>query len=199
MHVIFDTVYARACMGAGLAVLSGVRGFLPIGFLALYSRLEFASAPALDGTHFSFLLSIWAVVALLALAMVELLLDKFFPRSPLFARIMQPLRIALGGLVLAAAVAPGGWVASLVGGAFGLLIAGLTDRALRQTRPGMNSDTTALVLISLYEDIAVLVGTLLFVLVPLIGALLACLLLLFFYRVERRRKRKHKGLRILRG
>jgi hypothetical protein len=43
------------------------------------------------------------------------------------------------------------------------------------------------------------VGTLLFVLVPLIGALLACFLALFFYRVERRRRRKHKGLRILRG
>jgi hypothetical protein len=63
----------------------------------------------------------------------------------------------------------------------------------------MTSDTTAVVLVSIYEDVAVLVGTLLFVLVPLIGALLACLLALFVYRVEKRRKRKHKGLRILKG
>jgi len=28
-------------MGAGLAVLSGLRAFIPVGFLALYSRLEF--------------------------------------------------------------------------------------------------------------------------------------------------------------
>ena len=63
----------------------------------------------------------------------------------------------------------------------------------------MTTDTTAVVLVSIYEDIAVLVGTLLFVLVPLIGALLACLLVLFFYRVQRRRKRKHRGLRILKG
>jgi phosphate/sulfate permease len=96
-------------------------------------------------------------------------------------------------------VAPGGWIASLVGAVLGLVIAGLTDRARRQTRLGMTSDTTAVVLVSIYEDIAVLIGTLLFVLVPLIGALLAFLLLLFFYRVERRSRRKHKGLRILRG
>lgn len=199
MHVIFDSVYARACMGAGLAVLSGIRGFLPIGFLALYSRLQFASAPTLEGTSFEFLISLWAVIALLVLAFAELLLDKFFPSSRLFARIMQPIRILLGGLVFAAAVSPGGWIASVVGGILGLVIAALTDRALQQTRLGTTSDKTALVLLSVYEDIAVLVGTLLFVLVPLIGALLAFLLLLFFYRVERRRRRKHKGLRILRG
>jgi uncharacterized membrane protein len=186
-------------MGAGLAVLSGVRGFLPVAFLALYSRLEFASAPVLKGTAFAFLEKTWAVVLLLVLAVAELLLDKFFPKNALFARIMQPIRIALGGLVFAVAVSPGGWVASVVGGVLGLVIAGLTDRSRRQTRSGMTSNQTAVVLVSIYEDIAVLVGTLLFVLVPLIGALVACFLVLFFYRVERRRRRKHKGLRILKG
>jgi uncharacterized membrane protein len=186
-------------MGAGLAVLSGVRGFLPIAFLVLYSRLEFASAPVLEGTTFAFLGDTWVVALLLALGVVELALDKIFPTNALFARIMQPMRIVLGGLVFAVAVSPGGWIASVVGGVLGLVIAGLTDRVRRQTRSGMTSDTTAVILVSIYEDIAVLVGTLLFVLVPLIGALLACFLALFFYRVERRRRRKHKGLRILRG
>jgi uncharacterized membrane protein len=199
VHVIFESVYARACMGAGLAVLSGVRGFLPIAFLALYSRLEFASAPVLEGTAFAFLGHTWIVALLLGLGVIELALDKIFPNNALFARIMQPLRIILGGMVFAAAVSPGGWIASGVGGVLGLVIAGLTDRVRRQTRSGMTSNTTAVVLVSVYEDIAVLVGTLLFVLVPLIGALLACLLALFFYRVERRRRRKHKGLRILKG
>jgi hypothetical protein len=52
---------------------------------------------------------------------------------------------------------------------------------------------------SIYEDVAVLIGTLLFVLVPLIGALVALFLFLLVYRVQQRGKRKHKGLRILRG
>jgi uncharacterized membrane protein len=186
-------------MGAGLAVLSGVRGFLPIAFLALYSRLEFASAPVLGGTAFGFLESLWAVIPLLVLGVAELLLDKFFPNNTVFARIMQPIRILLGGLVFAVAVAPGGWIASVVGGALGLVIAGLTDRVRRQTRAGMTTNTAAVVFVSIYEDIAVLVGTLLFVLVPLVGALVACLMVLLIYRVERRLRRKHKGLRILKG
>jgi uncharacterized membrane protein len=186
-------------MGAGLAVLSGVRGFLPIAFLALYSRLEFASAPVLGGTAFGFLESMWAVIPLLVLGIAELLLDKFFSKNTIFAHIMQPIKIVLGGLVFAVAVAPGGWIASVVGGVLGLVIAGLTDRVRRQTRAGMTSNTTAVVLVSIYEDIAVLVGTLLFVLVPLIGALFACLVVLLIYRVERRLRRKHKGLRILKG
>ena len=165
-------------MGAGLAVLSGVRGFLPVAFLALYSRLEFASAPILEGTAFAFLGHTWIVAVLLSLGVIELSLDKIFPNNVLFARVMQPLRIVLGGLVFAVAVAPGGWIASAVGGVLGLAIAGLTDRVRRQTRSGMTSNTTAVVFVSIYEDIAVLVGTLLFVLVPLIGAFLACLLAL---------------------
>jgi uncharacterized membrane protein len=186
-------------MGAGLAVLSGVRGFLPIAFLALYSRLEFASAPVLAGTAFGFLESLYAVIPLLALGIAELVLDKFFPKNRVFAHIVQPIRIIMGGLVFAAAIAPGGWIASVVGGVLGLIIAGLTDRVRRQTRAGMTNHSTALVFLSVYEDIAVLVGTLLFVLLPLIGALLACLMVLLVYRVERRLRRKHKGLRILKG
>ena len=199
MRVIFDSIYARACMGAGLAVLSGVRAFLPIAFLALYSRLEFASAPVLGGTPFEFLEELWSISLLFGLAIVELALDKILVNSKLLARIMQPIRSLLGGTVFAAAISPEGWIASVVAGILGVVIAGLTDHVRRQTRAGMTTDPTAVVLVSIYEDIAVLVGTLLFVLVPLIGALLACLLALFFYRAQRRRKRKHKGLRILKG
>ena len=57
----------------------------------------------------------------------------------------------------------------------------------------------AVVLLSLDADFIVLIGTLVFVLVPLIGALLALFLFLFAYRLRQRQRRKHKGLRILRG
>jgi uncharacterized membrane protein len=199
VHVIFDSIYGRACMGVGLAVLSGVRGFLPVAFLALYSRLEFASAPVFKDTVFAFLDKIWVIVLLLVLAMVELAADKIFSHKPVLAQIMRPVKITLGGMVFAAAMAPEGWIASLVAGVLGMVIAGLTDHVRRQTRAGMTDNKTAVVLVSFYEDFAVLAGTLLFVLVPLVGALLACLMVLFFYRVQRRRKRKHKGLRILKG
>jgi uncharacterized membrane protein len=199
MDVVFSSIYARACMGAGLAVLSGIRAFLPVAFLALYSRLEFASAPILDGTPFAFLEKTWVISLLFALAVIEVAVDKVPSLYPTRDQIMQPIKIVLGGLVFAAAMAPDGWIAMLVCGILGLVIAYLADRVRRSTRSYESSDTGPLVLMSVYEDVAVLVGTLLFVLVPLIGALVALFLFLLVYRVQQRGKRKHKGLRILKG
>jgi uncharacterized membrane protein len=199
MDVIFNSIYARACMGAGLAVLTGVRAFLPVAFLALYSRLEFASAPVFSGTVLAFLDKTWVIAVLLSLAVIELALDKIFVVSTTRDHIMRPIRIVLGGMVFAAAMAVEGWIAMTVAGVLGLVIAGLADHVRRQIRAGMSTDHTALVLISIYEDVAVLIGTLLFVLLPLVGALLALFLVLLVYRVRLRSKRKHKGLRILRG
>ncbi len=199
MDVVFSSIYARACMGAGLAVLSGIRAFLPVAFLALYSRLEFASAPVLDGTPFAFLEKTWVISLLFALAVIELAVDKVPSLYPTRDQVMQPIKIVLGGLVFAAATAPDGWIAMLVCGILGLVIAYLADRVRRSTRSYESSDTGPLVLMSIYEDVAVLIGTLLFVLVPLIGALVALFLFLLVYRVQQRGKRKHKGLRILKG
>ncbi len=202
MDIVFNSIYARACMGAGLSVLTGLRAFLPVGFLALYSRLEFQSAPILDDTWFRFLEKTWVIALLLALAVIELALDKLFLFSKTRDHIMRPVKIVLGGLVFAAAMAPDGWIAMAVSGFLGMVISGLADHVRRSTRSAPatgNTDKTPFVLISIYEDIAVLVGTLLFVLVPLIGVLLAATLVLLTYRVRLMRKRKHKGLRILKG
>jgi uncharacterized membrane protein len=197
LDVIFNSIYARACMGAGLAVLSGIRAFIPVAFLALYSRLEFRSAPILEGTWFAFLEKTWVIALLLALAVVELAADKIFLFSSLKNQIMQPIRIVLGGMVFAAVMAPDGWIAMTACGVLGLVIAGLSDHVMRSTRPAQSKDTAPLILVSVYADLLVLIGTLLFVLLPLIGALLAFFLVLLVYRVQVTGKRKHKGLRIL--
>ncbi len=189
-------------MGAGLAVLSGLRAFIPVGFLALYSRLEFRSAPVLSGTAFAFLQKTWVIILLLVLAVVELLVDKVLVVSRTRDQIMRPIKIFLGGVVFAAVMAPDGWIAMAVSGVLGLVIAGLGDHVRRSMRPSTapaRGDRAPIVLVSVYEDLVVLIGTLLFVLVPLIGALVACFLALLVYRLQLKRRRKHKGLRILRG
>ncbi len=199
MDVVFNSIYARACMGAGLAVLTGLRAFLPIAFLGLYSRLEFASAPVLDGTWFAFLEETWVLAILFALAIIELAVDKMPALTATADQIMQPIKIVFGGVVFAAAMASEHWVAIVVCALAGLAIAGLADNAIRTMRPNADGDSGPVVLLSLYVDFIVLIGTLIFVLVPLIGALLALFLFLFAYRLRQRQKRKHKGLRILRG
>ncbi len=199
MDSVFKSIYSRACMGAGLAALSGVRAFLPVAFLALYSRLEFASAPILDGTPFEFLQQTWVIGLLFALALVELITDKMPPLASTHRQIMRPIKIVFGGLVFAAVMAPDGWIAMTVCGILGLAIAGLAEHGIHSMRPESEIDTTPFVLLSVYADLLVLIGTLLFVLVPLIGALFACFMFLFVYRLQQRRNRKHKGLRILKG
>jgi uncharacterized membrane protein len=202
-NVVFKSIYARVCMGAGLAALSGVRAFLPVAFLALYSRVEFFSAPILDGTPFAFLEKTWVLALLFALAIVELATDKIPAIASLNRQIMRPIRIALGGLVFAAAMAPDGWIAMTICAVVGLAIAGLAEHAAHSmrpgTQPGAQMEAAPFVLLSIYADVLVLVGTLLFVLVPLVGALFACLVFLFVFRLRQRRNRKHKGLRILKG
>jgi uncharacterized membrane protein len=198
MDVIFNSIYARACMGAGLAALTGVRAFLPIAFLALYSRLEFASASVLDDTWFSWLQSNWVIILLFALAVVEISTDKLPALGATHRQIMRPIKIILGGLVFATAMAPDGWIAMTVSGVLGLVIAGLAEHAAHSLRPVAQLEPAPYVLLSVYADLLVLIGTLLFVLVPLIGALFACFVFLFVYRVQQRRKRKYKGMRILR-
>jgi uncharacterized membrane protein len=184
-------------MGAGLAVLTGIRAFLPIAFVALYSRLEFRSSPDLESTVFAFLEKTWVIALLFALAVIEIVAEKIWVVNKTRDQAMQPIRIALGGLVFAVAMAPDGWIAMVVAAVFGLVIAGLADHVRRSTRLAPTTETTSLRLVSAYEDIVVLIGTLLFVLVPLIGVLVFCFLGLLVYRVQVVRKRKHKGLRIL--
>jgi uncharacterized membrane protein len=199
VDVVFNSIYARACMGAGLSALSGVRAFLPVAFLALYSRLDFASAPSLAGTPFAFLQQTWVIVLLFVLAVIELVTDTMPALAATHRQVMRPIKIVFGGLVFAAVMAPDGWIAMTVCGILGLVIAGLAEHAARSMRPDADMEKTPFVLLSIYADLLVLVGTLLFVLVPLIGALFACFMFLFVYRVQRRGKRKHKGLRILKG
>jgi uncharacterized membrane protein len=197
VDVVFNSIYARAFLGAGLSALTGVRAFLPIAFLALYSRLEFASAPVLDETWFGWLQKTWVIVLLFVLAILELVADKFPALASTNRQVMRPIKIVLGGLVFAAVMAPDGWIAMLVCGILGLAIAGLAEHAVRSLRPESQMETTPFVLLSVYADLLVLIGTLLFVLVPLIGALFACFMFLFVYRLQQRRNRKYKGMRIL--
>ena len=145
MDVVFNSIYARACMGAGLAVLSGLRAFLPVAFLALYSRLEFASAPILEDTPFSFLERTWVICLFFALAVIELAADKVPWLYPTRDQILRPIKIVLGGVVFAAVMAPSGWIAMTVCGVLGLVIAMLSVTGIiiwmkkRQARVSLHS------------------------------------------------------------
>ena len=199
MDVVFNSIYARACMGAGLAVLSGLRAFLPVGFLALYSRLEFPARPywparrspssRRPGYHHP--ASSWQ--------------SSSCCRQGAGLQHPRPDHAAdedrLGGMVFAAAMAPDGWIAMTVSGVLGLVIAGLptTPGALcgpHPVRPTERRSHRA------HQPLRGRAG----------AHRLRCSSCwcrssarwwpvppLLIYRLRRKRKRKHKGLRILKG
>jgi hypothetical protein len=202
---VFDNIYGRVCLGAGYSALSGIRAFLPLGFLALYARLRLFSAPPLGGTPFAFLQRTWVIVLLFVLAAIELAAEKLVAGRATgrtahgkSRTVTIPLRVLLGGVVFAAAVSPHGTIAMVVCGVIGLGMAWLSNRAVSALRPdARTAGRSTAILVSLFEDIIVVVAAFLFVLVPPLGALFALFIFLLAYRVRTRRRRKYSGLRIL--
>jgi len=187
-------------MGIGLSSIAGVRAYLPLALVGLFSRLGFFMLPGPFG-----LLDDWLVIgALLVLALVESGLDKVPALDSILDMVQTPLRIVAGAILFAAAlqavVAPDGFselVPELLAGGG---IAGVVAVLKSVLRPPANVSTAGVSapFLSTFEDVVALVGGVVAVLVPLLPLFLVVFLLFFFFRVRRRRGRKYGGLRILR-
>jgi hypothetical protein len=187
-------------MGIGLSSIAGVRAYLPLALVGLFSRLGFFMLPGPFG-----LLDDWLVIeALLVLALVESGLDKIPALDSVLDVVQTPLRIVAGAILFAAAlqagIAPDGFqelVPELLAGGG---IAGVVAVLKSVLRPPTNVSTAGVSapFLSTFEDVVALVGGVIAVLVPLLPLFLVVFLLFFFFRVRRRRGRKYGGLRILR-
>jgi hypothetical protein len=91
-------------------------------------------------------------------------------------------------------------VAIVIGMVAGAAIAGAAHAARSVVREGATpaASGSSATYISLFEDLAAALGTVLVLLLPSLGIVLLALLIFFIYRILRRRRRKYKGLRILR-
>jgi uncharacterized membrane protein len=198
VDAFMNSPFAHVSLGAGLAVLCGLRAFLPVAILGLFARLGWLASPVLKGTSFAFLQSSWLIGLLFALSLVEIVLDKApaLDRAPDVVAI--PLRILAGAVVFGAALAPERMPAVIIGLVAGGLIAGVSHAAKSVIRPGAVATAGAAhPYLSLMEDVAAAIGAVLVLLLPLLGIVLVAALLFFVYRILRRRRRKYKGLRIL--
>jgi uncharacterized membrane protein len=199
VDVLLNSVFAQVGMGAGLATLSGLRAFLPLALVGLFARYQWLSAPDLHGTGFAFLQKPWLIGIFFVLALVEIVADKVpvLNRAQDFVAI--PLRIAAGAILFGAALVQHGTPVTVVGMVAGGAIAGASHGAKSVVRPGATAATagTATPFLSLFEDVAAALGTVLIVLLPVVGILLLVFLLFLIYRILRRRRTKYKGLRIL--
>jgi Domain of unknown function (DUF4126) len=181
--------------GVGLASVAGVRAYLPLALAGIFSRLGHFELPVpLD------VLGDWPVIAaLLALALVESVLDKLPALDSVLDIVQTPIRIVAGALLFSAALGAGLGVEAIPELAAGGAVAGTVAVLKVVLRPPANAASAGVSasFLSTIEDVVAVVGGILAVLVPLVPLLLVAFLLYFFYRVRRRRGRKYGGLRIL--
>jgi hypothetical protein len=184
-----------AGLGAGLASVAGVRAFVPLALFSLFARLGFIVEPDILG------LQSGVVLALSALAVVEIVLDKIRALDPAFGYVMIPIRMVAGAVLFAAVYNPGalfdvGAVPGLVaGGAIAGLVAGL--KVILRPRSMSSSAGVSSAFLSAVEDFVAVLGGIVGLFLPLVPFLFVGFLLFFFNRIRKRRGRKYGGLRIL--
>jgi hypothetical protein len=186
-----------AGLGVGLASVAGVRAFVPLALLSLFVRLGFIAEPDILGLQIG-----WTfVLALSALAVVEIMLDKVRALEPTFGYVMLPIRMVAGAVLFAAVYEPGalfdaGAVPGLVaGGVIAGVVAGLEVILRPPARSSSAGVSTAF--LSAMEDLVAVFGGVVGLFLPLVPLLFVGFLLFFFNRIRKRRGRKYGGLRIL--
>jgi hypothetical protein len=162
----------------GLALASGLNTYLPLFLLALLARYTHAVTLS---PRFHWLVSNEALLILGALALLEILAEKFPVVDHVWDFVHTALRPVAGALA-AGATMPGDSTSALV---FALLTGGTLATAAHSTKSGIRLMSTsksfgvANPLISLGEDLTVVAGTLLSVYAPwvMLGVVLLFVLL----------------------
>ena len=181
--------------GAGLSSVAGLRAYLPLALVGLFARIGLFDLPV----AFDFLDN-WVVVGtLLALALVEGVLDKIPALDTAVDVVQTPVRIVAGAVLFSAALEAGLDPAAIPELAAGGGIAGVVAGLKAFLRPPANVSTAGVSapFLSGLEDVVALVGGVIAILVPLVSLFLVAFLLFVFYRIRKRRGRKYGGLRIL--
>jgi uncharacterized protein DUF4126 len=184
-----------AGLGVGLASVAGVRAFVPLALFSLFARLGFVVEPDILGLQSGRAV----VLALSALAVVEIVLDKIRALDPAFGYVMIPIRMVAGAVLFAAVYEPGAHIGAapglVAGGAIAGLVAGLKVILRPPSRSSSAGVSTAF--LSAMEDFVAVFGGVVGLFLPFLPLLFVGFLLFFFNRIRKRRGRKYGGLRIL--
>jgi len=198
-------------LGAGLAGAAGLRPFLPAllaGALASQNvgvHLGRTSSIGVDfeGTPYAFLQSGWFLLAVLALLVVTVVVQRRAGAEALetgaFGAALAGVSLGLGALLFAGALADDGY-ASWPGLIAGLAFAAVAQAAARNlfARVRARLDKAARDALVLYADAASLVGAAAAILFPPLSILTIGFLAWLLAGGRRRGGEKHAGLRILR-
>ena len=175
----------------GLGNVAGIRPSMTLAVIAVMSKLGWG--PGLNST-FSFLGYWLAIVVLVVLALFESSFDKIAKLDRLQGRLTMPYRL-IAGAAAGAATIHFGWQGVVIGAAVGAGAAWTSTYAKGLTRPKTVPSDAVLNLISLWEDLAVLAGSVLTLIVSPVGYGIAAFTGFMYWQVGSRRRAKYRAMR----
>jgi uncharacterized membrane protein len=175
----------------GLGNAAGIRPSLTLAVIGVLSKLDWGVG--LNPT-FSFLDHWLAIVIFVVLAFLESSFDKIAKLDRLQGRLTMPYRVVAGG-VAGAATIPFGWHGVVVGVVVGAGAAWASSYVKSLARPKTVPSDAVLNLISLWEDLAVLAGSVLTLIVSPVGYGIAAFTGFMYWGAGLRRKAKYRAMR----
>ena len=175
----------------GLGSVAGIRPSMTLAVMGVVSKLGWGVG--LNPT-FSFLSHWLAIIIFVVLAILESSFDKIPKLDRLQGRLTMPYRLVAGAAAGAATI-PFGWQGVVVGAVVGAGAAWSSTYVKGMTRPKTVPSDAVLTLMSLWEDLAVLAGVLLTLIVSPVGYGIAAFSAIVYWRVGSRRRAKYRAMR----
>ncbi len=175
----------------GLGSVAGIRPSMTLAVIGIVSKLGWGVGlnPA-----FSFLGHWLAITVFVVLALLESSFDKIARLDRVQGRLTMPYRL-IAGAAAGAATIPFGWRGVVVGAAVGTGAAWTSTHVKGLTRPKSVPSDAVLNLISLWEDLAVLAGSVLTLIISPVGYSIVAFTGFVYWRVGSRRKAKYRAMR----
>jgi uncharacterized membrane protein len=175
----------------GLGSVAGIRPSMTLAVIGIVSKLGWGVG--LNPT-FSFLGHWVAIMIFVVLAIFESSFDKIAKLDRLQGRLTMPYRLIAGG-VAGAATIPYGWKGVVIGAAIGAGAAWSSTYVKSLTRPKTVPSDAVLNLISLWEDLGVLAGSVLTLIVSPVGYGITAFTGFMYWQVGWRRRAKYRAMR----
>jgi len=174
----------------GFGNVAGIRPSLTLATIGIVSRLGWGPglAPA-----FSFLQHWLAIIIFVVLAIFESSFDKIPKLDRLQGRLTMPYRVVVGAVAGAATVHLG-WQGIVVGLLVGAAAAWCAQYVKGLMRPRTVPSDNILTLLSTWEDLAALGGTLLTLFIAPVGYGIAAFTGAVWWRLRSRRRAKYRDL-----
>ena len=176
----------------GLAGSAGLNAYIPLLLVALAARFPL-NEPLLNLTEpYSVLGSWWAIGIISVVLVIEMLVDKVPAVDTINDMIQTFVRPAAGAVLFAANANIVNDIHPVLALGAGLIVAGSVHAVKGVSRPVVTAITAVTVnlLVSLLEDVVAFFTSILAIFLPVLGAVLLVILLIYGWRRYRRRQRR---------